>query len=406
MLRHTDQPEMTAIFAPKPTLYISVTGDWTAPFPQEEYPPIRAIYEALGVPDRVDSKQYEGGHDYNKTMREWMYAWFNKWLKGIDDPLAAVEPDIQPEPPEVLNAMDRPPADNKGSEGIIAYFLEKFTFQEPQPRSRHEWNTFSRRFRERLMDLLGQGEASAEPVNATTVATTVWRGYTVEKIAYTSEIEITVPALLLRNTQHGIRNRSPVVIALAPHGKSDLLNNHAAFVEDLLQRGFTVFAPDVRLRGELHIKWDLNSIIWGRPEVGMAGHDVKRAVDFLRQRSDVDRRKIFCVGLGEMGVTALVSGVFDDRIAAIATDDLGRTYRRGRERPLLPRLLRYGDLPQMAATLAPRPLWLNRAEPLGEFEFSRKAYAAAGKSDALRLPSMAADAAGKAIVEWLAGLSQ
>jgi hypothetical protein len=166
-----------------------------------------------------------------------------------------------------------------------------------------------------------------------------------------------------------------------------------------------VFAPDVRLRGELQIKWDLNSVIWGRPEVGVAAHDVKRAVEYLSQRSDVDRRKIFCIGLGEMGVAAPVSGAFDNRIAAIAADDLGKTYRAGRERPLMPRLLRYGDLPHIAATLAPRPLWLNRAEPANEFEFLRKAYAAADKSNMLLLPNLPTAAAKKTMVGWLESLS-
>jgi predicted esterase len=406
VLRHTDEPEMTAVFAPKPTLYISVTGDWTAQFPKEEYPHIRTVYEALGATDRVDSKQYDAGHDYNKTMREWMYAWFNKWLKGVDDSQAAVEPDIKPEPLAVLNAMDKPPTDNRGNDGVIAYFLEKFTFKELQPRSRHEWTAYSRRFRERLMDLLGEQFVTDAPLNATTVATTEWRGYKVEKITYTSETEIIVPALLIQDPKPKTQNPKPVVAVLAPNGKSDLLNNHAAFVEDLLQRGFIVFAPDVRLRGELQIKWDLNSVIWGRPEVGMAAHDVKRAVEYLSQRSDVDRRKIFCIGLGEMGVMALVSGVFDNRIAAIVADDLGKTYRTGRERPLMPRLLRYGDLPQIAATLAPRPLWLNRAEPANEFEFSRKAYTAADKSDTLLLPNLPTAAAKKTMVGWLESLSK
>jgi cephalosporin-C deacetylase-like acetyl esterase len=40
-LAETDETEASAVFAPRPTLYICVTQDWTRWFPQEGYPEIR-----------------------------------------------------------------------------------------------------------------------------------------------------------------------------------------------------------------------------------------------------------------------------------------------------------------------------------------------------------------------------
>src|ERR1044072_2403357 len=87
-------------------------------------------------------------------MREAMYAWFNKWLKGIDDPQQAKEPVIQTEPPHVLSAMDKPPPDNRGEAGIIEYFREKRTFPMPRLSSREEWLAYQHSLRNSLLELL------------------------------------------------------------------------------------------------------------------------------------------------------------------------------------------------------------------------------------------------------------
>jgi hypothetical protein len=68
-----------------------------------------------------------------------------------------------------------------------------------------------------------------------------------------------------------------------------------------------------------------------------------------------------------MGVAALLAGAIDPRLSAVAASDLGKTYRAGREHPILPRLLRHGDLPQIAALCSGR-VWLNRAEPAADFK--------------------------------------
>jgi len=350
ILRAADEPQMTAAFAPKPALYISVTGDWTAAFPKEEFPPIHAVYEKLGAAGRVESKHHEGGHDYNRAMREQMVAWFNRWLKGIDDAKAAEEAPIKAAPLDALAELDKPAAGDTGMRGAVRWFVENRTFKEPSLS------------RERLLDLLGETDVQDRAMKPSVVGTADWGGGTMERLTYPSEAEVDVPALLFRPKAEG---RRPAAIVLSPGGKRDLLAK-PALVEELVKRGFVVLAPDVRLRGELRIKWDLNCVAWGRPEAGMAAHDVKRAVDLLAARDDVDPKRIACIGLGDMGVAALLAGAIDPRLSAVAASDLGKTYGAGREHPILPRLLRHGDLPQIAALCSGR-LWLNRARPAADF---------------------------------------
>ena len=137
----------------------------------------------------------------------------------------------------------------------------------------------------------------------------------------------------------------------------------------------------------------------------MAAHDASHSLGYLLTRDDVDEKHIYCVGMGDMGVTALLTGICDARVAAVAADDFGITYRQGREKPLLPHLLRYGDLPQVAALYAPKPLLLNRATPTEQFSFTSDAYKALNGRVALLLLKMEPHSARKAIAVWLAELA-
>ena len=89
ILTATDTPELAACFAPRPSLLICVTQDWTAWLPQEGFPDIRGVYESFGRPDDVRCTQYDWQHDYSKPMREEAYGWFSRYLMGVDDPAQA-----------------------------------------------------------------------------------------------------------------------------------------------------------------------------------------------------------------------------------------------------------------------------------------------------------------------------
>jgi hypothetical protein len=82
----TDNVEIAAMFAPKPLLLISCTGDWTKDNPKVEGPAIRKVYALYGAQERMAVVQFNYGHNYNRESREAMYAWFGRWLKSAPDP--------------------------------------------------------------------------------------------------------------------------------------------------------------------------------------------------------------------------------------------------------------------------------------------------------------------------------
>ncbi len=78
----TNNVEIAALFAPRPLLMVSATGDWTKNTLNVEYPAVRNIYRLFGAEERVQAVQMNAPHNYNQDSREAVYGWFAHWFKG------------------------------------------------------------------------------------------------------------------------------------------------------------------------------------------------------------------------------------------------------------------------------------------------------------------------------------
>jgi len=392
LMRFADELDVMALFAPKPLLFLTVTGDWTKPFPDEELLEFRHLYRLYGQPDRLDHVQFDGPHDYSRPMRERMYAWFDRWLR--DRPQSeGREPEVTLESPETLASLERPPAAHRGWEGVIEYYREHAPRQPPRLESRDTRKRWQATLRAELRELLGE---TAPPVALAPRTHGVHEqgGVRIERLSFASEADVRIPALLLLPRRDEL---APVAVLLDPRGKEAWFagGSPVGLAADLLGDGWALLLPDLRLRGELALDWRYNTILWGRPEAGMAARDVIAAVDLVARRAELDWRRIVVAGWGDQGVVALLAAGWDERIAAAAADCAGTTYRDGGDGlPLIPNVLRVADVPQIAALVAPRPLWLFGVprERLGfpslrYFDFTRRMYQGLGAAEALRMAS-------------------
>ncbi|MCL5105106.1 MAG: prolyl oligopeptidase family serine peptidase [Armatimonadetes bacterium] len=427
-LGYFDQADMCAVYAPKPALFLTVSGDWEANFHNEEYKDFRRIWELYGAADRVDCLEFDCGHEYNRSMREAMYAWFDKWLKGIDYPNRAVEPDVKTETVETLNALDAPVESSLVTaakeveawtyQGHTKFYKEKFQFKNPEIKDLSGLKQYQEGLRKKLLDLLAYVPAKGRVVR--TLQPAEIAGMQAERFIVQSEGEIQVPALLFRPKGTG---PAQLVIMLHPGGKQAIVKDYADQISSLVSRGVAVLLPDLRLMGELNLtnweqnfwgrsqkgSWDFVTLIWGRPDAGMALTDLRACLEALAGRNDLSTNKVKLVGLGNAGSTALFLAALEPRIEATVIENIGKTYaepgsavtRRGYRDdgmmpPLIFNILRVGDLPQVAAAVAPRRLVIGAAG--SRFGFSQDAYAVYGagsKLDVLKdalQPSSIADA--------------
>jgi dienelactone hydrolase len=91
---NTSNVEIAALFAPKPMLLVSATGDWTHNVPKEEFPAIRKIYDLYGKGDQVEVVQIDQVHNFNELSRGAVYRFFAMYNPGLSSNRELTEHDI------------------------------------------------------------------------------------------------------------------------------------------------------------------------------------------------------------------------------------------------------------------------------------------------------------------------
>jgi hypothetical protein len=140
-------------------------------------------------------------------------------------------------------------------------------------------------------------------------------------------------------------------------------------------------------RGVGEVPWDKsfwkatlrNSIQLGRTIDSMRVWDVLQAARwFGREMQD---RPIATLGIGVSGILGLYAGVLDERIGQVMLIDPPVSHHGG---PIFLNVLRFTDLPEAAALLAPRRLTFFGQMPEG-FQVTRRLYALSGAEDHVAL---------------------
>ncbi|MBM4060461.1 MAG: hypothetical protein FJ265_05105 [Planctomycetes bacterium] len=322
----TDVPQMCAVFAPKPALFGSVTGDWTRNFPREGLPELRAHWAALHGPE-VRSRHADEGHNYDRPMREAVYGFLHDALEGPaagGAPRATVpEPEFAPFPAAELAPLLRARPNAR---------------LDPSAAAREH---LARRPRVPAWRDLAPGlrfDLPAREVDWRAGATGGWLAGTVR-----GDDSVPVP---LRACGAAARDDLPYTVIVDPRGSAAVLAERPAWLAAV---GRPVLV-DPRPYGEwstCRAAWQRNGLLLGRGEGYQAALDTALVCAALPGAAPVH-----LVGLGEAGVVALLAAHLCDRIERLVTDDLGPPFAAdGNRQPLCPELLRWGDLPESIAAL-------------------------------------------------------
>ncbi len=145
----TSNVEIAAMFAPKPMLLVSATGDWTRNVPTQEFPAIRAIYDLYGKGDQVSVVQFDAPHNFNEQSREAVYQFLAKVNPGLSDKRELIEHDIEvPLLQDLLALSNRTlPAGALDEEGL---FREWRHMAETQNAARQDRDFLRERLRQTL----------------------------------------------------------------------------------------------------------------------------------------------------------------------------------------------------------------------------------------------------------------
>ena len=362
-----DYPDYIYAFGPKPFLALAGIRDF---FPidgaREAYAEARRVYEAVGAGEKIAFFESDEGHGYTKPRRLRAYDFLGKWLKGAGD--TAPEPEIQQfEERELFCTPTGQVATSLGGEDVFSLNRKRV---EQAGAARPKLDPAA--LRSAAARLAGferpQGQLDVKNYGALPR-----NGYRIEKLIYQSEPGIRIPALLY--VPEGGPAKKPAIVAVDGAGKSAAAADYAAYA----RKGMVVLSIDARGLGEVNeapqsrnpspfgdYQSAQTALLLARSLTGMRAADIVRGVDLLAGRPEVDPAAIAGYGKGTTATAMLYAAAFDPRITGLTLDHMLVSYESitthrlhsGIFEQVIPGVLRQFDLPQMAASLAPRAVML------------------------------------------------
>jgi cephalosporin-C deacetylase-like acetyl esterase len=359
-------------FAPRPFLIESATRDF---FPIEgarsTYEEVRGIYARLGHADRAGFFEHDDTHGWSQPRREASYRWLERWLQQREDP--GLEAEVVTELESDLYATPTGQVSTSYPDAETVQTLNRSEAEALFPERRAAGLEDAQALRALVRQRLRMADAVGEPT-LTSYGTLERDGYRIEKLALGTAPDISVPALVFV-PETGPAPK-PAVLYLSGEGKAADAGP-GGDIEALARAGHVVLAPDPRGVGEsrptsaaggYRPDWQTlqRALLVDRTLVGMQVEDLLAAFAYLAGRDDVDPKRVGVMGKGSGGAPALFLATLEPRVEKLALEGsvlsymaIARArYHENLTSSIVPGVLRDFDLPDLAAALAPRPLWI------------------------------------------------
>lgn len=372
-VRFTEEGDVLGLAAGRGAMITSATRDafqFSVGEAKKTFARVESLAKLLGKPDGVKHTIIESGHDYNQPMREAMYGWMTRHLKGTGDGSPLPDPEIKTEEPESLRCFpgDSRPDDYMTIPRFAGAEARKLLENRKAPDSLDAWKT-EKAVRLKALDAVLGGTGANAPQATPGVELTEAETFLV---SFQSEPGITLTVMLRgvpETPQPPKINRLAVLLDLEQSADKTMVSEQA---NKLLTEGWAVAVPQLRAVGKFTVAGDKighapdhNSAEWslwiGRPLLGQWTWDVRRTLDVLAGRLAKLPPEVMLVGNGTAGSVALTAAALDERIthavkinslASYVTDEPYRNQRLGL---MVPGILRdVGDIPHIAALIAPR----------------------------------------------------
>ena len=364
--RGIDMADYLEVRAPKPTLMITTTRDmFSIQGARETAKEASGIYKAYGRPANFRMVTDDSVHASTKKNREAMNAFFQKYLDNPGDSTDEILTILTPKELQVTKTGQVSTSLN--SETV--YSLNRKAAENLE----NKLQSSRKNFPGYLTGILSSAKRLSgykEPVKSNEPVFTgrfQKDGYVIEKYFVKGEGDYPIPYLLMKpaNPNH------KALLYLNPSGKSaEALNGGE--MEWFVKNGFTVLAPDLLGIGEMgpentsiriYLRTWYASMLIGRSILGVQAGDVVRLTNLLKKSQGIN--EVYGLARKELAPVLLHAAAFDPAISRIALIEpyssynsvaINRLYDPKFINSLVPGALKSYDLPDLAASLAPRKL--------------------------------------------------
>ena len=414
----TDNIEIAALFAPRPLKLIGATGDWTARTITNAYPTLQMIYGRYGASDRVSADVFDFPHNYNRTSREAMYAFFARWFLGLpegtptqegDDPRTEAPADLfafnsdHPYPPEARTASSLEDA----SIDRLAGQVDRLGPTDDPTLWAATRAKLAVAHRVRVpVELPSPRETDAKLVRTVNRPNFTIRHFTVGRRATGALLPV-----VLIEPKRSDKTRNALTVVSTERGKVDLATAEgepSPLVAALLDRGQAVVGFDPLLIGEsvdpIHptssrpgsTHFDTYNPSLPLDRIG----DLATVISWSKALAGIVEVNI--VARGQAGVQALLARPGLSGLGRTVVD-LDRFTLGDGSTPIppgldLPGIFQFGGLRAAAALAAPAPLMVVGAGAEFDSSWARQAYSLVGASVQFRLDR---NASPEVIARWV-----
>jgi len=364
LYRH-DWPTLAALISPRPLLMLNSTEDGI--YPPEGYKRVLSlvqdIYTYSGVPDKTGMFEVQGRHGYYQSQREKAVEWSNLWLLGKNSKVT--ERPFEEIPGQQLAAFGdgNPPGNiNDRVQDILIP-----TAQLETCRSLPEWKKKRETILRELKAIVFRN--MPQPLQGTQILEDDH-----ERIVLETEPGIQVGmSAYIPGTDH---TKRPVLVYIASPGETE--NSAWAFLRSYPYQNDPTVKYILYPRGigtEIWNETDRRrfercAMLLGRTVDDMRLYDVLCAIDYAASQPFYDGRGITVIGKGELGILGVYAALLDDRVGRVILHSPPLTHKSG---PTFLNVLRYTDIPQALAMIAPRELVILTHE-IEQFDYTRSVY--------------------------------
>ncbi|MBQ15867.1 MAG: acetylxylan esterase [Planctomycetaceae bacterium] len=394
-LTFTELWQVLGLVAPRGLMAINATRDAIQFSVAEARKSMTAAQRVFDLYDRGDAIRHvtvESGHDYNKPMREAMYGWMTRHLKGQGDGAPIAEPKlttVDRESIRVWPGKTRPKTHITLPQFARQVAVSQLKKQVVPVHAEHweaevEWRVAHL---QRLCRRPKQSNREASP-------TVIRKQEELTGLEFEAEQGVRLTGRWRKGA--GQPKKLALLVDLAGLKSATESATHAA----LQSAGWDIATLTLRATGEsaprgnrVRRAIDHNASQWamwiGRPLMTQWVTDLRRFVDVLGKRIYGGKLPpLSLMGLGSAGAVAVTTAAVEPRVQRVVTVGApvsvvsDRPFAEGAMGILLPGSLQtIGDLPQVMSLLAPRPLSIiNPVSPTAE------AIGKSAAADALRHP--------------------
>jgi dienelactone hydrolase len=368
-LTFTEEGDVLGLVAPRALMVMNASKDGIQFSPGEaekslaRAKDIFALYDAAA---NVRHVVFESGHDYNRPMREAMYGWMTLHLKGEGKGEPIPEPEHTVEKVEDLACFPNPADRPKGflTPPLFAAVVGKELVAKADkklPDHKEMWEATAEQMRADLKNVLG-------PMPDLAAAKLEEGGGGIkDEVLYEDFLLQVEPGVSLETSNRsrvGDRGQATVVVTTSPKAEKVDAGSFPAHVSFFHRLSLRAVGTAPAKAGGIAGAPDHNPAeygVWtGRPLLGQWMADVLA----LLHATDSERMPKVCIGVGPAALPTVLAAAHDlrsvkavvlvDSVVSLVTDT---PYGSGTMMGLLaPGLLKVGDVPHLAALVAPKRL--------------------------------------------------